>query len=148
MAGLYEQMVEDATSFVDASYDEGFKLSPEQRDAIHLAGIRRRFTTLRHSVKALDRLATEQGINDINSLDGVVPLFLPHTAYKSYPLSFLERNRFDALTRWLDGLTAIDLSGVDLSGIDSIDDWLRRLGETTGLKAKIGKAPVREKEGQ
>src|SRR3546814_8781775 len=62
MAGLYEQMVEDATSFVDASYDEGFKLSPEQRDAIHLAGIRRRFTTLRHSVKALDRLATEQGI--------------------------------------------------------------------------------------
>src|SRR3546814_9445872 len=82
MAGLYEQMVEDATSFVDASYDEGFKPSPEQRDAIHLAGIRRRFTTLRHSVKALDRLATEQGINDINSLDGVVPLFLPHTAYK------------------------------------------------------------------
>src|SRR3546814_21067981 len=75
MAGLYEQMVEDATSFVDASYDKGFKLSPEQRDAIHLAGIRRRFTTLRHSVKALDRLATEQGINDINSLDGVVQLF-------------------------------------------------------------------------
>src|SRR3546814_1659182 len=61
-------------------------------------------------------------------------LFLPHTAYKSYPLSFLERNRFDALTRWLDGLTAIDLSGVDVSGIDSIDDWLRRLEETTELK--------------
>src|SRR3546814_5435158 len=102
MAGLYEQMVEDATSLVDASYDEGFKLLLEQRDAIHLAGIRRRFTTLRHSVKALDRLATEQGIIDINSLDGVVSLFLPHTAYKSYTLSFLERNRFDALTRWLE----------------------------------------------
>src|SRR3546814_14040516 len=62
-------------------------------------------------------------------------LFLPHTAYKSYPLSFLERNRFDALTRWLDGLTAIDLGGVDVSRIDSIDDWLRRLEETTELNA-------------
>src|SRR3546814_16308964 len=81
-------------------------------------------------------------------------LFLPHTAYKSYPLSFLERNRFDALTRWLDGLTAIDLSGVDVSGIDSIDDWLRRLEETTELKVnhtfgttgkQIGRAPCRER---
>src|SRR3546814_16933809 len=93
MAGLYEQMVEDATSFVDASYDEGFKLSPEQRDAIHQAGIRRSFTTLRHSVKALDRLAPEPGINDINSRDCVVPVFLPPTAYKSYPLIFLMRNQ-------------------------------------------------------
>jgi hypothetical protein len=134
MPAVYERLMDDITSFLDMPFYEAFSLSAEQRDAIHLANLQQRFATLRGRVKALDRVATEQGVDEIRTLDDAVPLFFPHTVYKSYPLAFLERNRFDALTRWLDGLTAIDLSGVDASGIDSIDDWLRMLEETTPLK--------------
>ena len=134
MTVVYDRLLEDVTSFVDMSYAEGFALGAGERDAIQLANLQRRFSALRGQVKALDRVATEQGIGEIATLDAAVPLFFPHTVYKSYPLAFLERNRFDALTRWLDGLTALDLSGVDTSGIETIDDWLRRLEATTPLK--------------
>src|ERR1700747_1504255 len=134
MPEVYKRLQNDVTSFVDIPYDEGFSLTTEQRDAIQLSNLQRRFSELRGSVKALDRIAGEQGIDEIKTLDDAVPLFFPHTVYKSYPLAFLERNRFDALTRWLQGFTAIDLSKVDASGIESIDDWLRMLEDTTPLK--------------
>lgn len=134
MASLSEQMMSDVGSFVDLPYDQGFRLTTEERDAIQLTTIQRRFSELRHRVRALERLADEQGISSIDRLDDVVPLLLPHTVYKSYPLNFLERNRFDALTRWLGGLTAIDLSAVDVAGVDSIDGWLARLDRDTELK--------------
>lgn len=134
MTEAYDRLLGDITSFVDMSYADGFSLGADERDAVQLANLQRRFSELRRGVKALDRIATEQGIDEIRSLDDAVPLFFPHTVYKSYPLAFLERNRFDALTRWLDGLTALDLSAVDASDIESIDDWLRLLEATTPLK--------------
>ena len=69
-----------------------------------------------------------------DSLEDAVPLLFPHTVYKSYPLSLLERGQFDRLTRWLDGLTALDLGKVDASGVDSIDAWIRRLDEQTDMR--------------
>src|SRR3546814_17385709 len=39
------------------------------------------------------------------------------------------------ISDWSSDVCSSDLlSGVDVSGIDSIDDWLRRLAETTELK--------------
>lgn len=134
MTSLYEQMLIDPMKCMDFPYYDGFLLTEAQRDEIQLAGIKRRFGEMQGKVKALDRMVVEQSIRSIDDIDEVVPLFLPHTAYKSYPLSFLERNRFDALTRWLDGLTALDLSKVDASGVTLIDDWLTLLQQQTDLK--------------
>jgi len=50
---------------------------------------------------------------------------------KSYPLSYIEKNQFDRLTRWLDGFTVYDLSMLDMSKCDSIDDWLDLLDQHT-----------------
>lgn len=134
MSELFRNLLRDPQSYIDGDYIAGHAFSREQIEAVHLAGLRKRFGELRRQVPVLDRLATEQGIDAIHSLEDAVPLLFPHTVYKSYPLSLLERGQFDRLTRWLDGLTALDLGKVDASGVDSIDAWIRRLDEQTDMR--------------
>ena len=133
MSDLYEALMQDPLNYHDACYDAGFRLTAEQLHNVQLAGIRKRFGELRPKLSVLDKLASEQGIDAIDSIDDIAPLMFPHTIYKSYPMSYLERARFDKLTRWLGGLTTEDLSQVDASGIDSIDAWLDLLDAETDL---------------
>lgn len=134
MPTLFSRLVADPANFIDGSYDEGFQLSPEELDEVHLQGLRKRVGELVPGIPTLSALAQEQGIQHIDRIDDIVPLLFPHTVYKSYPLSLLEKGRFDRLTRWLDGLTTTDLSAVDATGIDSIDDWIALLDRTTELR--------------
>jgi hypothetical protein len=133
MSDLVESLSQDPQSFVDAHYNEGFSLRREERDAIALAGLRKRFKQLGSALPALAKLAADQGVHEIDSIDDAAPLLFPHTVYKSYPLSFLERGQFDRLTKWLSGLTTVDLSGVDLQGVDSIDAWIARIEAATDI---------------
>lgn len=134
MTDLYSQLLQDPAALIGACYDEAFRLTPEQWAAIQLQGARQRFAQLRPRLALLDRLASEQGIDAIHSLDDVAPLLFAHTVYKSYPLSWLERGEFAKLTRWLDGLTTEDLSQVDTRDVHLIDDWIDRLDATTALR--------------
>jgi len=119
-------------SFENARYNEGFELSRAVRQDAQLAALQMRFNNLKERLPALAKVASEQGVSSIDSLDDAVPLLFPHTVYKSYPLSFLEQGRFDRLTKWLGSLTTVDVSKVDLSAIDTIDGWIGAL-EKTGL---------------
>ena len=149
MADFFNDLLNDPSSFHNARYCDGFTLTPEQIDELHLSGARKRFSELRPQLAMLDKLAKEQSIERVDTIDDVVPLLFPHTVYKSYPLSFLDRGRFDKMTRWLNGLTTIDLSQLDASGIDSIDDWLDLLdaqtqllvSHTTGTTGKLSFIP-------
>jgi hypothetical protein len=134
MSELFQNLLRDPMSYIEGRYDEGHAFSREQIEQLHLSGLRLRFGQLRGKVAVLDRLATEQGITQIDSLDEAVALLFPHTVYKSYPLSILERNQFDRLTRWLGGLTSVDLGGVDVSGVESIDAWIARLDAQTDMR--------------
>lgn len=118
---------------IAGDYSEAFNLSRQQREEMQLTALRERFAQLRGDIGALGRLAEEQGISEITCLEDAVPLLFPHTVYKSYPLSFLENARFDRLTRWLDGLTTLDLSGLDMGDVDTIDDWIQKLDAETDL---------------
>jgi hypothetical protein len=80
----------------------------ERADRIRLVGLR----------------ARDAGISAIRSLEDVVPLLLPHTAYKSYPESFLTEKKWDRLTRWLGTVSAYPTDRVDLSDVREIDDWV------------------------
>jgi hypothetical protein len=88
---------------------------------------------LRPRVAFLDKLANEHGIDTVNSADDAVPLLPAHRIYKSYPIAYLENYQFDKMTRWLNALTATDLSGVNAVGIESIDDWIDELRANTDL---------------
>jgi hypothetical protein len=121
-------------TFVDASNDVLFGIDPAELAEIQCNAARLRFEQLVSKVPMLSRLAEEQRIDGIGSLADVAPLLVPHSTYKSYPLSVLENSRFDRLTRWLDGFTSLDLSHVDASGVDGIDEWLDLIAAKTDLR--------------
>jgi hypothetical protein len=85
----------------------------------------------------------------LRSIEDLGPLLLPHSAYKSYPMSFLEQDRFDRITAWLNGFTTHDLSTLDASGCKSIDEWLQltdsatpvRVIHSTGTSGKLSFLP-------
>jgi hypothetical protein len=73
--------------------------------------------------------ASEAGTEQIDSLDQIVPLLLPHTAFKSYPETFLAEKQWDRMTRWLGTLSSCPMDGVNSDGIEDIDGWIDRLAE-------------------
>lgn len=79
-------------------------------------------------IKLVRMRAEEAGITKIASLEDVVPLLLPHTAYKSYPESFLTGRRWDRLTKWLGTVSAYPTDNIDLTGVEEIDQWVEACG--------------------
>jgi hypothetical protein len=125
--------MESPLALRDHAIDEVFKYSPAQIGQFQDHWIARRFADLRPKVAFLDKLAKEHGIGTVACVDDALPLLPAHTIYKSYPVAYLEENRFDRMTRWLGALTASDLSGVNASGIERIDDWIDELDAKTEL---------------
>ena len=118
---------------LQTSNDDLWSWDQEKRESLQLEVIKKRFASLRPLVKQLDKLATLQDVDNLNELEEVAPLLFQHTVYKSYPISLIEKGRFDMLTRWLDGLTAHDLSGVDATGCLGFDDWFDVIEAQTDL---------------
>jgi hypothetical protein len=131
---FYGKLLEEPVNLVEGCYHDGYELSRAQIEKIHLEGARRRFAQLRPRLSVMDRLATEQGIDAIDRIEDLAPLIFPHTIYKSYAIDFVLDREFDRMTRWLGGLSAIDLSDIDMSGVERIDTWLDALGAQTSLQ--------------
>ena len=134
MQGLADALARDPLAFMDVDYDAGFALTGPERERAQIAGAAKRFEALRHRLPMLHKLAEAQGVEAIRTLDELATLLFPHTVYKSYPLSFVERSQYDRMTRWIGGLTAADLSGVDVAGVDSLDDWIAALEAGSELR--------------
>ncbi len=75
-------------------------------------------------IKLVKLRAQDAEITEITRLEDVVPLLLPHTAYKSYPESFLTEKKWDRLTKWLGTVSAYPTDNVDLTDVREIDDWV------------------------
>ena len=120
-------------TLVRLTNEELFSIDPKLVEQIQLKGIQTRFKDFYTQIQALKKLADEQGIQSINSLDDVVPLLFQHTVYKSYPLALIEKQQFDKLTRWMNKFTSHDLSHVNVAECKSIDDWLEQIENQTDL---------------
>ena len=101
--------------------------------AVQLAAMNQRLAERRGSIQMLAKLADGQGIGELDSLDAMAPLLMPHDIYKSYPQSLLAKQQYGKLMGWLGKLTRHDISAVDVSQCDSIDSWLVKLREETPL---------------
>ena len=86
-----------------------------------------RFQECRGRIRILDQLAESAGIDEIRRLDDLVPLLFAHTAYKSYPEAFVQKNRWDRMNVWLDTLSKKPVDGVSTDGVEDADAWLERL---------------------
>lgn len=121
-------------AILELSIQDQHSIAYAEVQTIQLAAARKRFGELVERIPMLARLAEEQGISEIRRIEDLAPLLMVHSAYKSYPLSFIENGAFDRLTRWLDGLTTHDLSGIDASQCNGIDDWILLLERDTPLR--------------
>jgi hypothetical protein len=130
------RMLVDPVEAFDGSYENMHSLDREALEKIQLAGLKTRFRQLRNNLPMLKKLADEAGVFEINTLEDVVPLLFNHTVYKSYPISFLEKNRFTQMNQWLQKLTTVDLSKVDVSHCQGIDEWIAVLDKETELNLR------------
>lgn len=115
--------VDDPCNMANHSAEEIYSLSRDEIDAIQLAGLRRRFDELGR-IPAIAELIEENRITHITQINDIVPLLLPHTACKSYPLSLIDNGRFTQLNAWLNNYTIHDLSQLDVADCQTLDEWL------------------------
>ncbi|MGE0828238.1 MAG: hypothetical protein AB7O04_02680 [Hyphomonadaceae bacterium] len=131
------------------STNEMYTIPLKAQCDIHLGAAAMRFKTLVDRLPILRRLAEEQGLTEIRTLEDLGTLLIPHSAMKSYPISYLDESRFDRLTKWLSGFTTHDLSKVDVNACETIDDWIDaldaqtkvRIAHSTGTSGKLSFLP-------
>jgi hypothetical protein len=131
-----EELTAAPEKFLDLTITEMHSIPNGTLQEIHTRALSEHFTTMVERVPVLALLAEEQHIHQVREIAQAGPLLLSHSVYKSYPLSVLENGRFDRLTRWLDKLTAHDLSALDASACGSIDEWIDFLDANTELRIK------------
>lgn len=139
---------------VDFTGTERWSFDRAELEAFQLAALKHRFETLRSTIPVVNRFADEQKLEEIKTLEDGALMLLPHTVYKSYPLSVFEKGRYEVLTKWLQTLTSIDLSNVDASKCDSIDSWIDvldanseiRVRHSSGTTGKLSFVPMTEAE--
>jgi hypothetical protein len=117
--------VERLTRLVDAP--ERFDIPfAEVRDA-QIEAANERFQERKDTIKLLSHRAREAGIAEVRSVDDLVPLLFPHTAYKSYPEGWLMEEKWDRMTKWLGTISSHPIKSIELSDISDVDDWIGRL---------------------
>jgi hypothetical protein len=94
---------------------------------LQVAAVNEQFQERKGRIRLVGHRAAEAGIEEVRSLEGIVPLLLPHTAYKSYPESFLTERRWDRLAKWLGTVSAYPIAPIDTADIADIDAWIARL---------------------
>lgn len=104
-----------------------FTFGAEELRETQVAALDERFQERKDRIKLLSLRARDASIDNVQSIADIVPLLFPHTAYKSYPESFLMEERWDKLTKWLGTISPYPIDGLDLAGIEGIDDWIERL---------------------
>jgi len=122
------ELADKLTNLVDDRnrYDIPFA---EIRDA-QVAAMNERFQERKDAIKLLRHRAEEAEISQVRSREEVVPLLLPHTAYKSYPESFLMDERWDRLGKWLDTVSTHRVPKIDPATVNGIDDWIDKLQDS------------------
>jgi hypothetical protein len=116
------------------SWDELFGMDPPEVEAFQLAALKQRVEELKPKVKQLAAQVDAARLASIEQLEDAVPLLFSASAYKSYPISLIENRRFELLTRWLDGITSLDLAAIDTSGCRGIDAWLDAVEKQSELR--------------
>jgi hypothetical protein len=94
-----------------------------------LEAINERFQDRVGRIKLLKNRAEEGGIAEVRSMADVVPLLFAHTAYKSYPESWLMEGKWDRLGKWLDTVSTYRVEPMDTSQVKGLDEWIALLGE-------------------
>ncbi|MET1756233.1 hypothetical protein ABVV53_12315 [Novosphingobium sp. RD2P27] len=103
--------------------------SAESLQEAQIAALNERLQGRLERIRLVEFRARDAEVSTITRLEDVVPLLLPHTAYKSYPESFLSGGKWDKLTKWLATVSSYPTDGVDLTDLETIDQWVEACGK-------------------
>lgn len=131
---VINEVMADPRRFATMNNEQVYTMPVEDVDRFQQHWLQRRFEEMRPRVKVLDRLATDLNMDEVGGFQDAPSLFLPHTFYKSYPASFIEKKQYAKLSAWLSTLTTLNLTDVDVSQCDSLDSWLGALMRETQLR--------------
>ena len=92
-----------------------------------LSAVNEQFHDRLGKIKLLANRAEEGGVSEVRSLHDLVPLLFAHTAYKSYPESWLMDGKWDRMGKWLETVSVERVPRLDTSGVTGLDDWLAML---------------------
>lgn len=134
LANDAQALADNPSEFFKDSFTAMCSLPLEEMRALQLSALRHRFASLKDKIPMLSKLANQQGIAQLDTIEDVIPLLFEHSMYKSYPRMFLENYDFTKINTWLNKLTAHDLSSIDVSDCQSIDAWLGRMEVETQLR--------------
>lgn len=117
------QKLLDLITEPDLAYDQpAAELGPLQ-----LRSAQELFEERIEQIPLLRKRAEDAGINTIRETKDLVPLLFAHTAYKSYPRTFIDRGHWGRMLEWLNTLSVAETRDIDISGVKNVDDWLDRL---------------------
>lgn len=102
----------------------GFDAAYEDIRELQVAALDERFHDHGARIKLVRQRAEDAGLTKVSKLDDIVPLLLPHTAYKSYPESFLSKKKWDRLTRWLGTVSSQPTDNINLDDVKDVDGWV------------------------
>jgi hypothetical protein len=125
-AGLNSQ-VDRLVSMIDT--DNPFELAYGEIAEAQLEAINERLQDRAGKIKLLQNRTEEGGVQEVRRMEDVVPLLFAHTAYKSYPESWLMDQKWDRLGKWLDTVSTNRVKPMDTSAVQGLDDWLHLLEE-------------------
>ena len=119
------EAVDRLTRLVEAPhrYDIPFA---ELRGA-QIEAMNERFQERKGQIKLVGHRAREAGVTEVRSHEEVAKLLLPHTAYKSYPESWLAQKRWDRLSKWLDTVSSHRVPVDKVSDAADVDGWIENL---------------------
>lgn len=121
--------IEKLTAWVHAA--DRFAIPAADLRQAQIEAMNESFQERRQAIKLLAHRAKEPNVTEIRAAEDMVPLLFPHTAYKSYPESWLAEQKWDRLCKWLGTISAYPIAAIDTSDVRDIDDWIARL-ETAG----------------
>lgn len=117
--------IQKLTRLADA--EDRFDYSHDDLRETQMIAVDDRFQERKDRIKLLGHRVREADITAIREYEDLVPLLFPHTAYKSYPESFLTDQKWDRLGKWLGTVSPYPISPIDASDIADMDDWITRL---------------------
>ncbi len=107
--------------------EDCYAAPPTDLATLQLEAMNERLRERLDSIPLVKYRAENARIQAVRDFRDVVPLLLPHTAYKSYPESLLVKEKWDRLTQWLRSVSAYPLDDLDLAAVKDVDDWIARL---------------------
>lgn len=121
------EAVERLTRLVEA--EDRYNIPFADLRAPQIEAMNERFQERKAQIRLLAHRASEAGITAVRNHEDVVKLLLPHTAYKSYPESWLIGKRWDRLSKWLDTVSTHRVPVGAVADAADIDGWIEKLAD-------------------